>query len=280
MAVDLEKAVQFVSINGNSFQKNYLKSLFGDINLEETLRELAHFQNADGGWIQLDTDYTGNLSSITCTMIGMGKLERLKVNTGSILDATITYLKKTQKPKGMWDESIGILDFQPPAWYYPKSTKNQIWFTNGILRYIVSVKPNEHEMITKARGYLRGFWDGSSFPSYDHNNWMGIVSFYNSEEPVDSSIWQGCMDNLRRDIRRYDLSDVNWVLESCCFLSIPRTEPVIAEGLERLIDGQAEDGGFATEYGESHRVDTTIEALDTLANYRIVPRYIDLHIPN
>ncbi len=271
MPIHLKKAIQFVNNNGNSFQTNYLKSLLGGTNLKETLQGLAQFQNEDGGWIGLDSDYTGNVSSITCTMLGLGKLERLRVDSGSLIHSTIAYLKRTQKARGMWDETPDILDFCPPSWYYPKSTKNQIWFTNGILRYIVSRKPEEHDMIARARDYLRSFWDGNGFPGYDHNNWMGIVSFYNSNETLDREIWLTCLENVRKNIHKYDLADINWVLESLAFIKLQQNEPAAEKGLKLLMDGQASDGGFNTEYGKEHRVDTTIEALDMLAKYQVIP---------
>lgn len=276
MAIHLEKAIQFVECNGNIFQRNYLRSLFGAKNLEVTLGKLAPYQNTDGGWIKIDPDYTGNVSSINCTMAGLGKLERLHVDISSLIDRSIEFLKKNQKINGMWDESNEIIDFQPPHWYYPRFTNNRIWFTNGILRYVISRKPKEQEMIGKARRYLRQFWDGKKFPGYDHNNWMGIVSFQNGDGPRDQEIRQGCLENLRREIRGYDLADVIWTLESCCFLQLPQREEAVANGLEVLMAGQAEDGGFCTGYGEFQRADITIEALDSLANYGVIPRCFEL----
>lgn len=276
MAFDLDKALHFITSNGNGFQKNYLKSLFGNPNLEDTLEYLSKFQNSDGGWIGLDTDYIGKASSITCTMIALGKFERLQLSSGNLIDSTIAYLKKEQKQRGLWDESIGVLESQPPDWYYPKTSKNQVWFTNGILRYVISRKPQEQEMISKARGFLRSYWEEKGFPGYEHNNWMGIVGFYSSEEPMDHDIYKKCMENVRNRIHEYDFSDVNWALESLMSLKFPKTDPIVIEGIEILKSAQAEDGGFITEYGDLHRVDTTIDALDTFAFYGVIPRSIEL----
>lgn len=277
MAINVEKAIQFVETNGDRFQKNYIRSLFGVNNLAMTLAELAKYQNPDGGWVRIDPDYEGTVSSITCTMGGFGKMERLQVQTCNLIDSSITYLKAVQKPSGMWDEPDAIIDFRPPRWYYPRLLNNRIWFTNGMLRYVISRAPKEEEMIRKARAYLRQFWDGTTFPGYEHNNWMGIVSFWNTGEPEDQKIWQGCLENLRRDIQNYDLADVVWTLESCAFLNLPKEEAVVAAALELLQAGQAGDGGFGTGYGEFQRADVTIEALDSLAHYGVIPRQLDFH---
>ena len=238
------------------------------------MEKLAEYQNADGGWVKIDPDYEGTVSSITCTMGGFGKLERLKVDKSSLIDCSVSYLKQVQKSNGMWDEPDSIIDFNPPRWYYPRITNNRIWFTNGMLRYVISRKPEEHEMISKAREYLRTFWDGNRFPGYEHNNWMGIVSFFNGDKPVDKEIFHGCLDNLRKEIQEYDLADVVWTLESCYFIKMPSTEKTVEKGIDLLLAGQAEDGGFGTGYGEFQRADVTIEALDTLANFGIIPRFI------
>ncbi|HEX2925151.1 MAG TPA: prenyltransferase/squalene oxidase repeat-containing protein [Ruminiclostridium sp.] len=276
MATHLEKAIQFVNNNGDSFQKNYFASLFGADNLQVTLEKLSEYQNPDGGWIRIDPDYQGTVSSITCTMGGFGKLERLNVEKSELINRSIAYLRQVQKATGMWDEPDEIISFNPPRWYFPRISDNRIWFTNGMLRYVISRKPEEKEMISNARQYLRPFWGGSSFPGYDHNNWMGIVSFSNSDCETDMDIYQGCLKNLRRDIRNYDLADVVWTLESCYFLKLPVDEEVVSAGIELLLSGQSEDGGFGTEYGEFQRADVTIEALDSLANYGVVPRRIDI----
>lgn len=277
MSVDIEKAFKFIEINGDEFQKNFLKCLFGENNLSNTLEELSKYQNSDGGWIKIDPDYIGTVSSITCTMAGFGKLERLKVAKSIIIDTSIDYLKKVQKPSGMWDEPTDIINFNIPRWYYPRIQNNQIWFTNGMLRYVISRGPEEQEMIKKARKYLRAFWNGHGFPGYQHNNWMGIVSFFNGDEDVDEGIYQGCLKNLRNNVEEYDLADIAWTLESCHFIGLTQDEAVVTKCLELLSSGQMDDGGFGTEYGSFQRADVTIEALDSLADYGLLPRRFTLH---
>lgn len=276
MSVNVEKAVQFINNHGNNFQLNYFRSLFGANNLGVTLQKLGEYQNTDGGWIQVDPDYTGNISSVLCTMAAFGKFERLKIEDSNLIDSSISYLEGVQKSTGAWDESDQIIDFDPPYWYYPRITNNRIWFTNSMLRYIVSRRPKEKEMIMNARNYIRPFWNGQKIQGYDHNNWMGIVSFYNGDNQIDHEIWNGCMENIRRQIRGYDLADVVWTLESCYFLNLTQTEEVVATGIELLLSGQGEDGGFCTQYGALQRADVTIEALDTLANYGVIPRGQDI----
>lgn len=268
MAVEFKGAIQFINHNGSDFQKNYFKFLFDVGNLEVTLKYLADFQNKDGGWFGIDPDYEGKSSSVVCTINAMGKFERLGVCAGKVFDDSISYLKRAQKDTGRWDESIEVLDSLPPAWYYPKTKINQIWITNGVLRYFISRKPEEKDLITKARAFLRKFWDGTCFPGeYEHNNWLGIVSFHDAEIDLDRDIYNGCMNNLKKEIKVNDLADVCWAMESLMYLNISNEDYIIQESLRRLDGGQADDGGFTTKYGSAHRVETTIEALDTMAHY-------------
>lgn len=271
MPLRVDEAVEFINAFGSEFQKNYYRTLFGDSNMDQTLKHLEKFQNTDGGWVQIDPDYNGSVSSVVCTMTAFGKLERLKIIDSPLIDRSKEYLQKIQGADGCWDEPDEILDFDPPYWYYPRIKENKIWFTNGMLRYIISRCPDE-DMITKAKKYLKTFWLGDKFPGYDHNDWMGIVSFFNSKDSNEQLIWDTCLNNLKKNINRYDLADVIWTLESCYFINLPKHEPVVEKALHLLMDGQLEDGGFGTGYGEFQRVDATIEALDSLANYGMITR--------
>lgn len=272
MFLRINEAVKFINTFGNEFQKKYYRSLFGNYNIDQTIMYLEKFQNADGGWFQIDPDYKGTVSSITCTMTAFGKLERLNIMKSPLIDKSMQYLQKNQKWDGLWDEPVEILDFDPPYWYYPRIKENQIWFTNGMLRYVISRCPDE-DMIKRAKNYLKSFWLGDRFPGYDHNDWMGIVSFFNSEDPSEKLIWENCLNNLNKNISRYDLADVIWTLESCYFIGLSKNEPIVKKALKILREGQLDDGGFGTGYGEFQRVDVTIEALDSLANYGIIPRF-------
>lgn len=272
MHINVDKAIQFVELNGNAFQKNFLKCVLGGDYLEDALKELAYYQNPDGGWIRLDPDYVGDISSITCTMAAFSRIERLNVKSCSLIDTTMNYLNMVQKKNGMWDEPRKIVTFDIPKWYCPQIKENQIWFTNGTLRYIISRKSEEIEVIKKARSYLRTFWDGQKFPGYEHNNWMGIVSFANSNDENDEEIYKGCLKNLRENMSTYDLADILWALESCALLKLPDTEEAVQIAIENIIKGQLDDGSFATAYGDEQKVDLAIEALDSLANYGVIVR--------
>ena len=198
MNINKEKAIQFVEENGNNFQRYFLKCVLGKDCLKDALKELSYYQNTDGGWIGLDPDYTGDISSITCAMAAFSRIERLNVKSSNLINTTMEYLRAVQKKNGMWDEPRMIVKYNIPKWYCPQIEENQIWYTNGILRYIISRKSEEAEVIQRARNYLRTFWDGKRFPGYEHNNWMGIVSFANSDYKNDAEIYKGCLENLRK----------------------------------------------------------------------------------
>lgn len=276
MNIKVESAIKFIFKYGNKFQKAYTACLFGKNNLPETLSLLEKYQNKDGGWFGLDPDYKGRRSSITCTMLALAKYERLNITDCEGILKTGEYLKNMQKKEGFWDESPGLLLYTIPPWYYPRLLKNQIWFTIGILRYLVSRKPEETEIINAARAYLRKYWKNGAFPGYEHPNWMGIVSFSNSKIKEDQMIYEGCLKNLEENIDNYDIADVAWTLESYVFLKLPKNSLGVSKAIEILGNGQREDGGFGTIYGQIQRVDVTIEALDSLAAYGEVPRSLNL----
>ena len=270
--INIQRAVRFVKENGTGFHQSSLRFKAGAAGAPCVLENLSACHNRDGGWIGVDADYTGDISSITCTITGLRILDRLKIGSCPMLDATIQFLKRNQKAGGYWDEPVGILEFDIPNWYIPKYKLNQIWLTSGVLRYLTTLAGTETEMIAKAKNYLRSQWDGERFPGYAHNSWMGMVSFYKSADGSGREIWDNCLQNVTREITAYDIADVVWALESCLAIGLGREHRAVAAGLGVLLSVQDDDGGFITSYGASHRADVTVEILDILHQYG----YMDL----
>lgn len=252
---NIEAAIDFVKKNGESFEYSFLNAMANKKYIPEFTKNMMVYQNQDGGWTRMDPDYKGNVSSISCSLIALSKFNSVGIEE-SCYEKTLNYLRRTQKEEGYWDESEEVMDSHPPRWFYPNNPENHIWFTNGVVRYLTSLRCKDHQLIKRAKAFLRRHWKDQSFKGYRHNNWMGAVTFSEEEMPIDTVIKNQCLNNLWNDAESYDLFDLLWAMESLISLNKDMDDPIV-QRFYRLIQQkkQLDDGGFETEFGEQHRVE-------------------------
>jgi hypothetical protein len=267
MKIEIDKAFAFIDTNGTDFQKSWLRSIVWKIDLDKTLSYIQEFQNPDGGFQGIDPDYKGTASSVTCTMIALKKLEYLNVRKHEIIDKIRNYLSYAQRREGFWDENNLMLQSSVPKWYIPRYKPNQIWYTNGLLRYIMSFFPEEKEMIHNAKNFLKENWNATKFRGYYHNNYMAIIGFSEWEDDLEQRIYKECMNNILEAIHTYDYYDAIWAIQSLEFLGLQETEDIVEKSLNLIMDSQMEDGGFKSLYGMNQRVEATIESIASLIHY-------------
>jgi len=267
---DLQALVNFVQQNGESFERSFLYSLVDRKYCEDFTEQIKTYQNDDGGWVRLDADYKGTVSSITCTIMALSKLNCLNLRN-ELYEKTYMYLKNCQHAEGFWDESREIMQFMPPSWFYPNNENNKIWFTNGLSRYLISLRCDDQELLSKARNYVKQFNTESGIQGYDHNNWMGIVTFDGQGDPVSNDIKEKSMKNLYDKCKDFDCYNLLWALESLISLNLGLDNPVVKKFWDLLQQcKQGEDGGFYTEAGDQHRVDLADRILYTSLKLGVV----------
>lgn len=267
---NLEAAIEFVKKNGEPFEQNFLYSLSDKKYYLEFEKQLSVYQNEDGGWTRLDADYKGNISSITCTIMALSKLNSLGMH-GTLYEKTLNFLRSSQWDEGFWDEHEGIVQFNPPRWFYPNNLDNRIWFTNGLIRYLISLNCQDNELINSGKQFIRKYWCGNRLKGYGHNNWMAIVTFDEEKTALDKEIKQNCLNNLWDEAEGFDLFNLIWTMESFISLKMSITEPIVQRFFELVKQkGQSKDGGFDTDSGAQHRVDLTNRIIYTCLKFGLI----------
>lgn len=267
MNIEVEQAVKFIGENGTDFQKSWYKHIINGWGSNTTLSYIRKYQNTDGGFWGMTPDYKGIHSSIVCTMAALKKLEYLNIKKHDITEKIKSFLIGVQRGEGYWDESNLMLQFSVPKRYMPRYRPNQIWYTNGLLRYFNSFFPEEKQVIEKAKSFLKKNWIESGFVGNYLNDYFGIVCFSNFKDKLECSIFKTCVNNLHRNLEEYDCFDVVWAMQSLFFLNIPDTEETVGKGITLIKNSQLSDGGIKSQYGMYQRVDATIESLALLSYY-------------
>lgn len=269
---DLNSLREFIDKNGDPYERVFADALVDENSLEQFKRELAFYQNEDGGWIRLDADYKGNISSITCTIAALSKLSNLGIRD-ELYTNTLKYLSTSQYAEGCWDEKPRIIKFRPPKWFYPNNVDNRAWFTNGLIRYLSELGGANTELLIKGKKYIRSYFNEDYLKGYSHHKWMSIITFSNKEDSKDIDLIQDCLKYLDTECENFDLYDLLWAMESFITLKMDRNESVVKHFFDVIESNfQQQDGRFITRFGTHHQVDLANRMIYCYFKYGLITK--------
>lgn len=114
---------------------------------------------------------------------------------------------------------------------------------------------------------IRAGWDGERFPKYTQIHRMALLFFsrLSHPSPADRRIAEGCKRFLANALSGVapDPDDVTEIAYAA-FGAGAFARPLFETAFERVIANQAEDGGWVTGYGDTHRVSATVAAMNLL----------------
>ena len=147
----------------------------------------------------------------------------------------------------------------------PGNQANQLWLTSAVCCKLFELGRETEVQFGAAVEFLRRGWEGDHFPVYQHTHWMAANLFGRLSEPLDLDrrIATGSARRLINDLAADtgDAADITSIAYAA-FQSGARDLFDIA--FPRVVANQAEDGGWATGYGDIHRPQATVEAMHLL----------------
>ena len=256
--------MDYINANGSDHTKAIGNAIVNPDTVDEALIELRPFQNADGGWRGMDSDMKGPVSTISCTWVAMQWLSCLNQLDSECLKKTVDFLKKVQNENGYWDEPEAIVEYDPPPWMVPGEYENQLWLTSAICCQLLEINKTAEVNFNMAIEFLRAGWDGKHFKKYSHPHWMAIVIFYQLREVSDlnEAIAEGCKLFLISSILEGKEDPIDYVDITYASLRVGNwADDLLKISMEKLLEGQADDGGWITNYGDQHRPMGTARAI-------------------
>ena len=255
----------FVQRNGSELMKSLAAHAVGLASGDDVLTHLKTYQNDDGGWERFDSDMEGAISTISQTWLGLQWLLWTRPSDPVPLNRTLQFLRQSQHDKGYWDEPPEILKYDPPPWMVPGNRANQLWLTSAVCCKLAELGRETEVRFGAAVEFLRRGWEEDHFPVYLHTHWMAVNLFGRLSEPIDLDrrIATGSAKRLINDLTTgtCDAADITSI-EYAAFRSGACDLFDIA--FPRVIANQADDGGWTTGYGDRHRPQATVEAMQVL----------------
>jgi hypothetical protein len=248
----LEKAFGFVQENGSELMQELSATAVGQMRSDDMLTRLMKYQNSDGGWWGL-TELKAPISTISSTINGLHWLLMIEERNSSSLDRTVTFLKKTQKRNGCWDEPEEILTYNPKSWMLPGEYANQLWFTSAICRYLSEHGRETDVEFDAAISFLRAGWDGERYPMYPHTHWMSMNVFGRLVNPseTDRQIVEGCKEILIDAIWQNTIGPLMLVeIAHAALKTVPPSLDLFETAFQKILESQADDGGWIIDHGD------------------------------
>ena len=146
----------------------------------------------------------------------------------------------------------------------PGEYENQLWLTSAICCQLVEINKTAEINFTAAIDFLRRGWNGKRFPGATHPHWMAIVIFYQLREDsaINEAIAEGCKQFLTTQILEGKEDPIDLVDIAYASLRVGnRADDLLKISMEKLLESQADDGGWITNYGDQHRSMGTARAI-------------------
>jgi hypothetical protein len=264
MVTALSIAVAYIHENGAELERARLTGVLGRSRVEpKAARSLLARQNEDGGFpFGL---IPGRPSAVTATTTALQWMQDLRLLPSSFVERATAYLLTVQRPEGAWDESPGVLRYDPPVWARPGSVLARACCTALTVSWMVRLLGRRYDAVTRAAAFLRtsrnDSWPSDEPPQITAHVAAALLMVDGLSSPV-ASVGLGVLRGLAPHAWTADC--VTDALTAFHLAGLPADDPLIASGLRRLLMLQRSDGGWSSEYGADQDVDLSLRALSVL----------------
>jgi prenyltransferase beta subunit len=268
--VNADSSKSFIAKNGTELENARLQYiLYGSIPNPDVLNSFTRLQNEDGGFPCGLQD--GSPSSLERTHLSLWWLEELGTLNSIEVDSAIEFLVRKQSDDGSWDENLALPRQCLPAWIIPGDLLTILYLTAYSAYWLGVLGRREHPAFQKALDYLLEYQDDTGeYLGYLHTTWLATSAFIIAGDQYSITINRGMLALMDRPLSEYVASQLAWLLNCFSTAGISRGHHVTSHFLIKLRQLRRPDGSWASEDGDTHAVDSTIESLRALKCYGIL----------
>jgi squalene cyclase len=268
--VDIEKAIDFIGMNGSSLEKERIICILHGTNPKnDVIQGLFHLQNGDGGFPFRMVQ--GNLSMINETTVALWWMEELDLLTSPNAKQAFAYLLATQQKDGGWDEDPRVAQYKLPPWIQLGDLKTRLYLSAYATYWLVVGGYQTLPAFRKAIHFLLRHQDqtGKIF-GYLHNTWIATGVFLMAGDHYTKVADLGIQALTDKPLIKWEDSQLAWAMDCLSRGGLPKNHPLIEGCLGELIRRQKADGSWASEDGDAFAVSATIQVLKVLKRYNLL----------
>ncbi len=240
-----EQAIALVRQQGNRLDQLRLRRALGEpYTLVEAERVLAPYQFPDGGWDynapEEDPNRIGSLGgSIHC----LRWLREFGLGAGSQMARTLEFLTSIQSPDGSFYETEAKLAHSPQRWLKKETLIDRFYFTAAVPMRLCSLGYAEHPVIEPALEWLERRWGDWELVTGTWYNLWALLCIYPAGEMGESQ-YRRCYATALDWLPGLEAQPLTWLLDALQGAGFSANEPLIAQGMARLLALRGEDGAW------------------------------------
>lgn len=268
--MDVLKSAAFVTRRGSGLDRARLRWLLERVEPDSTIvDELALTQNEDGGFpFRTAPD---SASTVGDTLNALWKLEDIGALTSAAGERAVRFIASAQRRDGGWDEDPGLVAYDPPPWRRPGDLASRMYLSASSLYYLALAGGEPSPSVVRACDYLlRHQTESGLLPGFAHSTWIGASALLLVGGLYEERAHRALEALSARPLNDWADSQIAWALSCFACAGLTQSNALVAGLIEELIERQRPDGSWASEDGESHDVDATIDAVKALGHYGLV----------
>ncbi len=268
--MNADNSQSFVAANGTDLEKARLQTiLFGSDPDPEVLNSFTRLQNEDGGFpcgLQ-----AGKPSSLERTHLALWWLEELGRFPSTEVDRAIDFIVYNQVDDGSWDENLAVPRQCLPPWIIPGDLLTRLYLTAYSAYWLGVAGHQEHPAFPKGLDFLLDYQDDTGeFDGYLNTTWLATSALLMAGDQYAVRAKRGMLALIDRPLSEYEASQLAWLLNCLNTAGISRGHHVATHFLIKLRQLRRQDGSWASEDGDTHAVDSTIESLRVFKRFGLL----------
>lgn len=269
--IDWDKAIKFVCQKGNRLDQLRLCRALGEpYTLVEAEEILAPYQFPDGSWdYDAPEEKSERIGSLGGTIHCLRWLREFGLGRNPQMVHTLEFLTSVQSPDGSFYEIEAKLAHSPQKWLQVETLIDRFYFTAAVPMRLFSLGYRKHSVIEPALKWLKLHWKDWELVAETWYSAWALLCIYQDNIGLSESLYKRCYEYTRDWLPRLKSQPLTWLLDALHGARFSLEEPLVENGIARLLTLQSEDGGWPDP--EYSTVETTVTALRLLRDYGNAP---------
>ena len=275
----LDQVVALIERQGNRLDGLRLRRALGQpFTPVEAESVLTPYQFRDGSWdYRMPEEQPERIGSLGGTIHCMRWLREFGLSEGAQMTHTLDFLASIQAADGSFYESKAKLAHSPQKWLKEDALIDRFYFTAAVPMRLVSLGRGQHPIVDPAIGWLALHWHTWALVTGTWYNLWALECLYPKSPGLSAALYWRCHATALDWLADLDAQPLTWLLDALHGAGFPVDDPLIANGLDRLLALQGEDGTWQAR--DDSTLETTVTALRLLHDYGCTTEFWQTHKP-
>jgi hypothetical protein len=264
---NVNAAIAFVRQHGDQLDKLRLSVALGEPVKEAEAGEiLSPLQFQNGSWdYETREETVDRVGSLGGTIQCLRWIREFRLGNSRMMAHTLDFLESIQSPDGSFYETEEKLAHSPHAWLQEETLVDRFYFTAAVPMRLFSVGLNDHPTIDRAIQWLERHWHDWELVTGTWYNLWALLCLYPIVGRLSASQHKRCYTTALEWLPNLEVQPLTWLLDALQGAGFTKAEPLVSEGIARLIDLQGENGLWVLKPNSA--IETTITALRLILDF-------------